>query len=299
MREVPEWRATVLKTIRVIKQNLDQNLALTDAADKALYSPYHLHRVFKAMTGETPVEMGRRLRLEKGAWLLSESESSISEVAIECGFGSLEGFERAFSQAYGEPPKRWRSVRKQPRTIESVSGIHYRPGCPDCPDIPLPFGDKEMSINIVQMAPMRVLSMRGIGDYWGMVELWPKFVAYLKQQGVPMENAWFFTLFQDPDDSVPFEQKRYDVSISVPEGFEAPTDESFIQEFKGGEYVIYTFRGDNEGIGPAWDHFRQTWLPEHRYRLKPGLPSVEWYRTGPCTPSEHLLTDLCDPIEPV
>jgi len=292
-----DWRYPVYEVLRHLHQNLDRAVSLDEAAERVAFSPYHLHRMYRQKVGETVGETGRRLRLERAAHMLLRTRLTVSEVAVECGYDSLEAFGRRFRSEYGVSPSEYRRKRL-PMLLHSTSGIHYRPDSPACADIPLPFGDLEMSINIVQMKPMRVLSMRGTGDYWGMPEMWGKFIAYVQEHKLMRDGAWFMSIFHDHDEATPVEKKRWDVSMTVPEGFESPTDEAFVQDIAGGEYVIYTFRGDNEGIGPAWDHFRQTWFSQNHYRVRSGAPSFEWYRTGPGTPMEHLLTDLCDPIEP-
>lgn len=293
-----DWRYPIYEVLRHLHRNLDRSVPLEEAAEQAAYSPYCFHRRFREQVGETVGDVGRRLRLEKAAHLLRHSKLEVGEIAVECGYMAVEAFNRSFKKAYGMSPSELRQTKIPQLQIAGASGLHYKPGSPECIDIPLPLGDLEMSINIVQMKPLRLLSMRGTGDYWGMPEMWQRFIKYLGEHNLHRPDAWYMSVFHDHNESTPAEHKRWDVSITIPDGVEAPDDQAFVQIIPGGEYVIYTFRGDNEGIGPAWDHFRATWFKENRYKLKSGLPSLEWYRTGPQTPMEHLLTDLCDPIEP-
>jgi AraC family transcriptional regulator len=293
-----DWRYPIYEVLRHLHQNLDRSVSLDEAANQVAFSPYYLHRRFRESVGETVGGMSRRLRLEKAAHLLRRTRLAVGEVAVECGFESVEAFCRVFKKEYGLSATELRRQKMPQLQLDSPSGIHYRQDIPECIDIPLPLGDHEMSINIVKMKPMRVLSMRGMGDYWGMPELWAKFMAYLQTNDLHRQDAWFMSVFHDHNESTPIEKKRYDVSMTVQPDFETPDDHAFVQDIEGGEYVIYTFRGDNEGIGPAWNHFRSTWFHENRFKLREGAPSIEWYRTCPSTPLEHMLTDLCDPIEP-
>ncbi len=90
------------QTIAYISQHLSQELDLTIVAAASGFSPFHFHRIFKAMTGETPQAYINRLRLEKAANLLVKSaSSSITEIAFLCGFSSSAVFARSFKKYYG------------------------------------------------------------------------------------------------------------------------------------------------------------------------------------------------------
>ena len=53
------------KVLDHIDRQLDKPLDLESLAEVAHFSPFHFHRVFKGMVGETPVELTRRLRIER------------------------------------------------------------------------------------------------------------------------------------------------------------------------------------------------------------------------------------------
>ncbi|HCC52562.1 MAG TPA: AraC family transcriptional regulator, partial [Porphyromonadaceae bacterium] len=65
-----------------IDQHLDQPLELKVIADIAHFSPFHFHRIFTFLIGETPIDYIQRLRVEKAAWKLREAEpQSVTEIA--------------------------------------------------------------------------------------------------------------------------------------------------------------------------------------------------------------------------
>lgn len=88
--------------------HLDQDLSLETLARQTGWSPFHLHRVFAATTGESPKELTQRLRLERAAALLLTRSDSVLEVALECGFRSHEVFARAFRHRFGLTPSGYR-----------------------------------------------------------------------------------------------------------------------------------------------------------------------------------------------
>lgn len=90
------------------RENLKEDLSLDVLAQVAGFSPFHFHRVFKSITGETLSDMVVRLRLERAAVLLRSSpELSITDAAFECGFRSVSVFSRLFKRHYGLNARQW------------------------------------------------------------------------------------------------------------------------------------------------------------------------------------------------
>ena len=74
-----------------VRENLDGDLSLEQLAKVANLSPFHFHRVFKSIAGETTYDLAVRLRLA-ASLLRSMPILSITTAALECGFGSLSVF---------------------------------------------------------------------------------------------------------------------------------------------------------------------------------------------------------------
>lgn len=87
--------------LRYLEAHFKQPLNLKDVAEKAFLSPYHFHRIFKAVTQETLADYLRRLKLEYAAQQLFYNEQSITEIALTLGFSSSQSFAKAFRQYYG------------------------------------------------------------------------------------------------------------------------------------------------------------------------------------------------------
>lgn len=75
-------------------------------------SPSHLIRMFKEGYGLTPVEYVNRLRTEKAGQALVESDESLNEIAMNCGFGSLSSFYAWFKKRYELSPNEFRRHRR-------------------------------------------------------------------------------------------------------------------------------------------------------------------------------------------
>src|SRR3954453_3623368 len=100
--------------------------SLDEMAQGAFSSPYHFSRQLSAGAGEPPVAMRRRVMLERAAWRLRRG-SSVTDVAFEAGYESVEGFSRAFAKAYGHPPSRLTDHGSGSHWLPAPNGIHFHP----------------------------------------------------------------------------------------------------------------------------------------------------------------------------
>ena len=95
--------------LQFIDKNLDANLSLETISKVAFYSPYHFHRIFKAIIGETLNVYITRKRIEKTASILMRKrEASITDLAYQFGFSSNSAFTKAFKKFYGISPSEFR-----------------------------------------------------------------------------------------------------------------------------------------------------------------------------------------------
>ena len=84
------------------------DVELSDIAQAACLSPFHLHRSFRRLFGETPREYLSRRRLETAADMLRRSNDPITGIGLDCGFESAGSFSAAFRQRYFASPREFR-----------------------------------------------------------------------------------------------------------------------------------------------------------------------------------------------
>ncbi len=111
----------------LVGTNLDGSANGDALARDAHYSRFHFQRMFRQMTGETPGSCQRRLRLERAAYHLLQSDRSVTELAFESGFESAEGFSRAFRKAAGVSPSHFRRMHPVSWFFSTPNDIHYDP----------------------------------------------------------------------------------------------------------------------------------------------------------------------------
>ncbi len=92
-----------------IAEHLKEEITLADLSRAAMFSPWYSHRLFTSETGVSPAEYIRKLRLTEAAKRLRSDNCQITELAFEYGFGSVDGFTRAFTREFGITPSSYRT----------------------------------------------------------------------------------------------------------------------------------------------------------------------------------------------
>jgi AraC family transcriptional regulator len=122
-----EYAARINRVVDYIQSHLADPLDLERLAAVACFSPFHFHRLFHAWMGETLQDFVHRLRLERAAQLLLFNPlTSISEIALECGFSSSSAFARAFKGAFRRICKRM--AKAQDLSTDSQASASGRRG---------------------------------------------------------------------------------------------------------------------------------------------------------------------------
>src|SRR5262245_28238766 len=109
----------------VVLDTLDQSASSEMLARRAARSRTQFFRVFRAFIDETPGGMRRRLILERAAWQLGRTRHSVTHIALEADYGSLEAFTRAFRRAFGISPSLYRRMGATHFHLHATSGIHF------------------------------------------------------------------------------------------------------------------------------------------------------------------------------
>ena len=123
-----------------IEAHLDGELTLSELARVSLFSPWHSYRLFRQYTGLTPTEYIRRLRLSESARQLKLGNTRVIDAAYDWGFGSVDGYQRAFLREFGCNPGeyartkvpiplfipygvKFRELRKETEPMENVQSV--------------------------------------------------------------------------------------------------------------------------------------------------------------------------------
>jgi AraC family transcriptional regulator len=267
--------------INHIRENLTDTLPLNTLARVAGFSPFHFHRLFKSITGETVNEMVTRMRLERAAALLRSSPSlSITQAAFQCGFQSASVFSRAFKKQYGLNARKWnrQSPLKNskngqvlegfPRyTIENLSGLEAHAA----------FRVRLRSLPAQRLAYIRVYN--SYSQFDKVVEAYNRLIAWYRRCGGRLEKTTLYGMSQDDPEVTPLRLCRFDWCLSVPAEWRAE-GEIGVFDFPACRVAAIRCQGDLGQEDKIIQYLFRYWLPRSRYQPAQ-LPAMEIYRRQP------------------
>jgi AraC family transcriptional regulator len=290
------YQERILRVLVHIQQHLDQALPLEDLARVAFFSPYHFHRIFEGMVGESVKEHTRRLRLERAAFRLKFTDQPITRIAFEAGYEAHESFTRAFRAMFGEAPSQFRENQRALPFTTVPSSIHYAPDGKLDQFHNLQRGDQAMEVRIERIEPMRVAFMRHVGPYLEVGALWGKLMSWAAPRGLLGPQATLIGIGHDDPHVTPADKLRYDACLVVDRHFQ-PEGDVGVQEIAGGDYAVTRHRGPYEKLGETYARLCGEWLPASG-REPRSAPPFEIYRNTPTdTAPADLITDIYMPLE--
>jgi AraC family transcriptional regulator len=287
----------VQRTIDELAAHLDDAVSLTDLADQAGLSPFHFHRVFRGMVGETPLELLRRLRLERAAWQLATTDRAVVEIAFDAGFETHEAFSRAFRDSYGSSPSGYRGRRTRRIDLAASSGVHYSPAGAAPAFTPRDSGGNAMLVDVVTQPTLRVAAVPHRGPYSQISEAFGRLGAIAGPAGwFALPGPAMVAIYHDDPESVAPDDLRSDAGLVVPGEIDLP--QTVVERtLPAGRYARTEHAGPYDRLGDTWARFMGEWLPASGHRIRAGV-SYECYKNTPMeTPPDALRTDLYVPIE--
>jgi AraC family transcriptional regulator len=119
----PAAEARVTRALRRVESLPDSSLALRSLAREAGLSPYHFLRTFERVTGLTPHQYVLRSRLREAALRLSSGPEKVLDIALDCGFGDVSNFNRAFKAEFGLSPRAYRLKLRSQRAPANLRDL--------------------------------------------------------------------------------------------------------------------------------------------------------------------------------
>jgi AraC family transcriptional regulator len=260
-----------------LADHLDEQLDLEAIARVAYFSPYHFHRIYRAVIGETVNDTVRRLRLRRAALDLLDRKLSIDRVARRAGYASQATFTRAFCAEYGEPPARYRGERHRADLDQATDPTLYR-------------------VASIELPGLRVAAIHHRGDYQLTSKAFERLMTVAATTGLLTPTTRTFGIYRDDPLSVPQDELRSTACITVPDEWE-PAGELLDGHIEGGRYARIVHTGGYPELRTAYDWLYQTWLPSSGEEPR-NLPCVEEYLNDPRQVAAKVLeTAVMMPLE--
>ncbi|MDU4962233.1 MAG: helix-turn-helix domain-containing protein [Sporomusaceae bacterium] len=114
-------KETLAECVNFAEANLDRKITLDDVAWHCGVSKYHLHRLFKSLTGETLMEYVQARKLSASIDDLIRSNMRVLDIALNYGFDYEQSYIRAFRKRFGCTPQKVRSEQIALKLTEKIN----------------------------------------------------------------------------------------------------------------------------------------------------------------------------------
>jgi AraC family transcriptional regulator len=301
-----EYLHRINRVVDYIDAHLDEEHSLEKLSQVAYFSPFHFHRIFKALTGETINHYVKRIRLQRaGSMLVTDFDRPVSEIAAVCGFNSTEVFCRAFRSHFGTSTGMFRKHHFEEKSKNGQSYSNYDQSPLLSPQY---FSDDminqnrnvfmETNIQVKEMPAMDLIYCRHVGRFDQIGGAYEKLFQWAGPRGLlRFPETKTVTVYHDDPKVVEMEKLRQSACITA-EADAKGEGEFGKMHIPGGNYVVGSFKVKPHQFGDAWDAVCR-WLADSGYQPSDGYP-YEYY------PEEHtdenpptFTVDICIPVKPL
>ncbi|WP_395547502.1 MULTISPECIES: helix-turn-helix domain-containing protein [unclassified Lacrimispora] len=230
-----EHREAVQRMQNYIAEHLRENITLADLSTASLFSPWYSYRLFSQWVNMTPADYIRRLRLSKSALMLRDESYKILDVALELGFGSVDGYQRAFFREFGCNPRQY-ATAPIPLYLFTPYGVKYQAVRKEKQMESV----KSVFVQVIEKPARKVLIKRGIQatDYFAYCEevgcdVWGLLTSIKSISGEPV-CLWLPAAYIAPGTS------EYVQGVEVPSDYDGVIPDGFdMIELPAAKYIMF------------------------------------------------------------
>lgn len=275
--------------IALLQQAVANDAELPDLAalgQAAQLSPFHFHRVYRALTGETVGRTVARLRLLRALQLLSDPMRSVTDAALTVGYETPQAFARAFRQAFDASPS---ELRAQPARLASeLARLGRAPVDEAMPTPPL-------QVEVLSLEPFSLVATRNTGDFTDLAVAYEALFGWAAEHGLIEQIAGIYGVPQQDRRDTPPAECEFDCALAFAGDITA-RDGTVPLTLGGGLWARLRHVGAYAGLDPATDALLADWLPHSGYTLR-DTPIFHHYLDDPeQVPEAVLRTDIYLPL---
>lgn len=292
----------VNKILTYIDENLDNKLSLETISSIAFYSPYHLHRLFKAITNETLNAYITRKRIEKSASLLiHRKELTVTELAMQYGFSNNSSFTRSFKKYYGISPSEFR--KKNTNKFSKIGKDDSKNGqakqiieeyiC-DINNLKN-WISMNVKIEIKEMPKLEMAFITCIGENT-LDSAFDKLIKWAKPKGLFERNDFKMArIYHDSFKITEPDKVRMSACIILNEKVEV-SGEVGLTTIEKGKCIVGHFLIEPKDFGKSWSSLF-IWMSENGYKKADRNPFEIFHNNFNEHPEKKSIVDLYIPIE--
>jgi AraC family transcriptional regulator len=297
-----EYIKRINNVLTYIDEHLDTELSLHTISTIAHYSPFHLHRLFKAITNETLNTYITRKRIESAAIMLVHNKKlSIAEISNKYGFINDSTFSRTFKKIYGQSPSEFRKSNLD--NFSKISKVNSNNGKEGfiteeylCNINHLKNWIKmNAKIEIKEMPKMNLayvtqIGVDGIDDAFQRIIKWAT-----PKELLAKSNTHVCRVFHDSFKVTDTDKVR--MSIGIITAHEITVEgEVGLTTIDKGKNIIGRFVIEPKEFEKSWESLF-IWMNENGYKKADRYPFEIYHNNFNDHPEKKCIVDLCIPIE--
>jgi len=297
-----EYKKRIVKTIQYIDNHIDSDLSLEKVSEVSAYSPFHFHRIFKLVTGETLQNYIIRKKIEKSALHLAlHKNMEIKNIYWDLGFSNHSVFCKTFKKHYGLAPTEFR--KSAPEKFHKILQTHRKNGQIDTVfsqyicniENLLNWTNMNLKIEVKEMPEMNLASVMSLGI--ANVELsfnvlidWA-----VKKNLFPRENVKMIAVYHDSCKITPLDKVRIHASMLLDEKLKQQEGEVFAETLEGGKYIVGSGEVTLDDFEQCWVSLF-LWMNENNYTTRRNFPYEIYHSNFKDHPEGKMIVDFCIPI---
>ncbi|WP_102979092.1 GyrI-like domain-containing protein [Chryseobacterium scophthalmum] len=292
----------MVKIIQYIDNNLDTELSLEIVSEIGAYSPFHFHRIFKLIIGETLQNYIFRKRIEKSAFYLSLRKNlSIKDIYLNVGFSSHSDFNKAFKRHYGKSPSEFR--KSTPEKFHTISQIHRKNGQVDTVfdqyicniENLLNWSTMNLKIKVTDLPKMNLASVMSLGianveSSFNVLIDWAK-----EKQLFPREDIKMISVYHDSFKVTSADKVRIHACMLLNKPLEKQDGEVFPETLEAGKFIVGSGELTLAEFEQSWVSLF-LWMKENGYTTRKAFPFEIYHSNFKEHPEGKMVVDFCIPI---
>lgn len=295
-----DYQNRINRVFKYIDQNLESELSLNTVSQIAFFSPFHFHRVFKFITGETLNEYVNRRRIEKSTLDLLHKSITTTEIAHKFGFSDNTSFSRAFKKYYGVSPTEFRKQNpnrfSKIRQLESKNGQEY----PDYEKYICIINNLKnwikmnAKIKITEMPKMNLVYVTSIGPQ-NLENAYEKLIRWATPQGLMNDKTKPITIYHDSFKVTEHHKVRISACLLLEKPIKAE-GEIGLTSIESGKFIVGSFEIGLNEFEKSWTGL-YLWMNENGYKKADREPFEIYHNNFMEHPERKAIVDFCIPIE--
>jgi len=262
---------------------------LSQLAAVAHFSPFHFHRIYRALSGETVGQTVARLRLLRALRLLAQPAERVTETALAVGYETPQAFARAFRQAFDASPS---ELRGQPQRLDAAMARLCRPA------VVAEQASPAFQVEVVSMEPFRVVATRHEGEYRELDQTYGRLFAWAADHTLLERLAGIYGVAHDHALDAEPGRGSYDCALDLG-GVDVQADaDIYPLQLGGGLWARWRHVGPYDHLTVLSDRLIGRWLPDSGYVLRDVLPFRHFLDDPEETPEAVLRADVYLPVIP-